>query len=375
MIKESIALKHLNLSVFLHFTGRLLYRTFVPMILLANGYTLNQIFIYLIGYSLATIIISTTSIKFLGKRKVLLFYILAIIAEIILITLLIPEKLSYTILSPIVLMEGVYYSYYYISYNSIIAHYTSREKASNNLGNLKIVGGLANIFAPIIGALLLMINKDLFIVAAILFLVFSIIPLLKIIKTDVNGINLPKIKIKTIAYELFSCGTRSGIEFIVFTIWAIFVFTSGYSLIYIGLIPAIEAVVNILLLHTIKNKLVSIKIRTITKIISIFGIMAISTYRFFFPEQMILTNSTIALFFTAFSLSVNADYFEKIKNHQTYYSSVLLGVAGFGTWIILGSITFFVGLKYSILIPVALSFIWLLLSFKRLSTSLIKSNK
>lgn len=364
--EEMIALKRFNFSVFLHFIGRLLYRTFVPIILLKNWYSLNQVFIYLVGYSLVTVFFAIFSIKFLSKKRVLLFYILAIVSEILLIILLIPEKINYLMFGLIILAEWIYYSYYYISYNSIVAHYTSKEKTAKNLWNLGIASGFANIFTPIVGALLLMISKNLFSVVAVIFLVFSVIPLLKIINKDINGLHLPKIKIKAIKYELFSSGIRSGIEFWAFILWPIFVYTSGFSLIYVGIIPAIEALTNIALLHTIKNKIISNKFRTISKIIWVFWIIFISIYRFFFPEQMIFTNFLMALFFAIFSLSINADYFEKIKNYQTYYSSMLLESVGFWAWALVGIITFFIGLKYGILIPVVLGIIWLIFSFKEI---------
>lgn len=364
--EEMTALKRFNFSVFLHFIGRLLYRTFVPIILLKNWYSIDQVFIYLIGYSLVTVLFSILSIKFLSKKRVLLFYILAILSEILLIILLIPEKINYLIFWLIILAEWIYYSYYYISYNSIVAHYTSKEKTSKNLWNLGIASGFANIFTPIVGALLLMISKNLFSVVAVVFLVFSVIPLLKIINKDINWAHLPKIKIKDIRYELFSCGIRSWIEFWAFILWPIFVYISGFSLIYVGIIPAIEALTNIILLHTIKNKIISNKFRTISKITWIFWIIFISIYRFFFPEQMIFTNFLTALFFTIFSLSINADYFEKIKNYQTYYSSMLLESVWLWSWALVATITFFIGLKYGILIPVVLATIWLIFSFKEI---------
>ncbi len=366
MVKEIIAFKYFNFSVFLHFIGRLLYKTFIPIILLTNGYSIEEIFVYLIACSFITIIFLIFSVKTLAKQNVLFFYILAIISEIILIFLLIPGKVDYLIFILIILTESLYYSYYYISYYSIIAHYTSKKQISNNLGNLRIFSKLANIFAPILGAILLIINKQLFIIVAILFLLFSIIPLFKIIKTDINGLDLPKVRLQDIKYELFSCGIRSGIEFVVFTLWAIYIFVAGFSLIYVGLVPAIGALAVILLLYTIKKRLATIRFRTLTKLIAIVGIIIISIYRFYFPEQIIFTNFMISLCFTAFSLSINADYFEKIKNHQTYYSAVLLQSICFSSWVILGLIAFFIGLKYSILLPIILAFIWFLFSLNKI---------
>ena len=202
-------------------------------------------------------------------------------------------------------------------------------------------------------------NKGLFVVIAISFLIISILPLLKISKKDINGLNLSKIPLSKIKFELFSCSIRSGIEFIVFVMWSIFIYVSGYSLLYIGLIPAIEALTNIIIIYIIKKKLLSIKFRDLIKYVTLASIIIVSIYRFNYPEQVILTNFLISLAFTGFSLCVNADYFEKIKNYQTYYSSMLLESFGFLSWAVIGVVSLIVGLKYSILIPVILSIIWL----------------
>ncbi len=375
MGEETKALKRFDISVFLHFIGRVLYMTFIPIVLLKNGYSLNQVFIYLIGFSAITVIFLVISAKLFSKRSVMTFYILAIVAEIFLVILLIPKNISYIVLSLIILLQAAYYSYYYISYNSIIAHYNSRKRTSDNIGNLQIASSLSNIIAPLVGAVLLSINKSLFIVSAIVFLIASIIPIIKIVNTDINGSKLKVIRARKIKYELFSCGIMSSLEFIVFLLWSIFVYISGFPLIYVGLIPSIEALVQIVLLKTIKKRLVSQKFRTVAKIVSVAGIAFFSVYRFVFPQQMILTNFSIALFFTAFSLSVNSDYFEKIKNYQAYHSSILLEAIEFSACVLMGVIAWILGLKFVILVPVILVLFWMALSAKRISNALRAKKK
>jgi len=269
-------------------------------------------------------------------------------------------------------MQGAYYSYYYISYNSIVAHYTSRKRTSNNLGNLGIAIGLSNIVAPIVGAVLLSINKYIFIVAAMAFLLTSIIPLIRMTKTDIDGSSLKKVSLKKISYELFSCSSMNGIGFVTFLLWTIFIYLSGFSLIYVGLVPAIEAFVQIILLKTIKKKLFSLRFRMFTEVISVMGIAAVSVYRFFIPSQVLLTNFLMALFFVTFYLGVNSDFFEKVRNYRAYHSSILLETAEFIPWILISIVAFVIGLKYSILIPVAISAIWIAISSKRILKSLKK---
>ncbi len=364
-MNQDLAFKYFNLSVFLHFIGRLLYRTFVPILLLKSGFSMNQVLLYTLGYVIIIILTSISCVKFLSKKNVIFFNILGIISELFLLFLLLPEKISILILFGVILFEGFYYGFYYLSYNSIFNFYNSSKKTSNNLGNLQIAMGIASGIAPLIGAILLGINEFWFYAVSILFLLISIIPLMRIVNEDINGKSQEKVKIKSIRKELFNISLLGSFEVSIFILWALYVYVEGYSLLLIGFIPATQTFTNVILTYTIKKRLADIKLRNTIKYLSIVGIIIFSIYRYYLPNYIIFTNIILGLLFTAFSLGVNSDIYEKVKGYQTYYSSMLIDVSSFSGWVIIVSLTFIIGLKNIILAPILIGIIYLITNLKK----------
>jgi len=75
---------------------------------------------------------------------------------------------------------------------------------------------------------------------------------------------------------------------------------------------------------------------------------------------VIITNFVVFSFFLAYSLSVESDLYEKLEDHQTYFSSVVMEIFSFSMWALVAGIAFVVGLEYTILIPVGLGGVWLI---------------
>jgi len=282
-LAETEAFRELDFAMFFHYTGRFLYRMFVPVVLLMNGYSLSWVFAYLIGYSLLTVLFSVLAFRTLGRHNAVFFNFVAVAAEICLVFLLLPEKISGLIFVLIVLFESLYYSFYYLSLYSLTCHYSSRENTSNNLGNLQIVVSLANIAAPLLGALLLTFSKPWFIAVALVFLLVSVLFVLQVSHTDINRCDLPRVRLRDIGQELFSYAIASGIEFVIFMLWGIYVYLADFSLFYIGLIPAADAIVNILFVYVLKKRLARQSVRSRMKILAVLGLMAASLFRFFLP--------------------------------------------------------------------------------------------
>ena len=279
MLNKNSDLNYFNLSIFFHFIGRLMYRIFVPIVLLKN---LDNIFQYLIGYCIITILVLILSLKFFSNKKVIVFNVLAILSEIFLILLFLPDKISFYLLILIILFEGIYYSLYYISYYSIITHLTTIQKTWSNLWNIEIISKFAWIITPIFWALILDISKPLFFMTALAFLLLSILPLISITKCDINGEHLPKISIKKIWRELISSTIVYGIEFSIFVLWSIYIYINWAPLLYIGFIPAIWYLVDILLIFLIKKRLSNLSIRIYIKYIGIIWIILLSIYRYIY---------------------------------------------------------------------------------------------
>ncbi len=359
MLNKNSDLNYFNLSIFFHFIGRLMYRIFVPIVLLKNGFSLDNIFQYLIGYCIITILVLILSLKFFSNKKVIVFNVLAILSEIFLILLFLPDKISFYLLILIILFEGIYYSLYYISYYSIITHLTTIQKTWSNLWNIEIISKFAWIITPIFWALILDISKPLFFMTALAFLLLSILPLISITKCDINGEHLPKISIKKIWRELISSTIVYGIEFSIFVLWSIYIYINWAPLLYIGFIPAIWYLVDILLIFLIKKRLSNLSIRIYIKYIGIIWIILLSIYRYILPEHIIFTTLLIALFYTLFNLSIKTDIIEKFQGYQTFYSSMLMQICWFCLMLLIWIITYAIWLEYMILAPVGFGLMWI----------------
>lgn len=370
-MNEIVAFRYFNFSVFLHFIGRMLYRTFVPIVLLKSGFSINEVLMYTLCFALIAVISSYISVNIMKKKNIILINIFAILSEIILLFLLFPNKIPYYYFLLIIFFEGLYYGFYYMSYQPIITHYSSKKNIGKNIGNLGIIGNLSNLIAPIIGGLILTFNKIYFIIISITFLILSIFPLIKIVKTDINGHNLPIIKIKKIKLELFNVMITSVFEVTIFFIWAILIYVEGASILQISYIPAAVAFSNIFVTQLIKNKLINFKFRNWIKIIGILGIAVVSIYRYYFMDNILLTNILMGFFFMIYSYGVNHELISKLKGYQTYYSARLQQITSFGPWIFIILLTLIIGLNNIILLPIFFAILYFVVNFKTIKKLLV----
>jgi len=120
---------------------------------------------------------------------------------------------------------------------------------------------------------------------------------------------------------------------------------------------------NVMFTRIIKNRLENKKFRSYLKIISVIGLAVFSLYRYYSPTHIIITNFIIAMVYLAFQLSVSTSVFEKIKGYQAYYSTMILSVTTFSTRMVIIGIVFAIGLKNTILLPIALAPVYLLILF------------
>ena len=351
-ISEKLAFTYYDISVFLHFIGRCLYNLFLPIVLLKNGYTITQVLLFLLLSSIATIITSYIAYRLFLHKKVIYFNIIAILSELTLLILLSFDYFSLPIFILILLFETFYFSFYYLSHHAIIAHYTSKKQTANNLGNLTIASSFGSMMAPIAGALLLTKSKIQFILTATSFLIISLLPLFKIIHTDINGIKQPKIKIKVIKKDLIEYFFINYCEIIIFVFWAIYAYTLNMPLVNIGLITAASSFSSILFIYLIKQKLSDTTFKNKTIIISILGISIFSIYRYLFPTHIIFTNLAFGFLFASYSLALSTTIMNKLKKHQTYYSSMLLNMVAFSARTLATLTVFIIGLKNIILLPI-----------------------
>ena len=368
-MEERKAFKNLNISVFLHFVGRQAYSIFVPVILLKNSYPLSLVMVFLILSSVVTIVSSYLGQRIMAGKNVIYFNILAVLSEISLLLILIKSGFSTVAFLLLILFEGFYYAFYYLSYFAITMHYTSEETTGNNLGNLTITIALASITGPLIGAYILAGSKIKLITTAIGALLLSLIPILRIVKTDIEGLESEETNIGNIKKELINYSLMSSFEVVIFVLWGIYAYTNDFTLLSIGFIVVATSIARIAVSLSVKKKLVNQEFREIVMFFSVLGIIFTSIYRFYVPQNIIITNILMSLSYVGFQLGVQTSVINKMKGNRTYYSSMILQATTFSTRIPVYILTFFLGLKNIILLPVAFSSLYIILNIYEISLS------
>lgn len=360
---EIRAFRNLNISVFLHFLGRQAYSIFVPVILLKNGYSLALVIAFLVLSSGVTIISSYLGQKIMSGKNVIFFNLLAVGAEISLLLLLLKSGSSLKVFIPMLIFEGLYYAFYYLSYFALTTHYTSRQETGNNLGNLTISVALASIVGPLIGSYVLSDSKIYLIATAISALILSLLPILRISKPDVEDLKSGKPQIGSIKIEIFNYGILACFEVVIFVLWGVYAYISEFTLLNIGLIAVATSLARIVVSSSIKSKLKNKSFRRKVMTLSVLGLAATSIYRFHNPSHIVLTNFMMSFFYVGYQLGTQTAIITQLKGNRTYYSSMLLQVITFSMRIPIYLLVFLVGLKSIILLPVLAAALFITFNF------------
>lgn len=356
---ESKAFRNLNVSVFLHFVGRQAYSIFVPVMLFQNGFSLALVIAFLTLSSGVTIVTSFLGQRVLSNRNVLYFNVLAVFAEIGLLLMLLQPGKSLPVLALIIVFEGLYYSFYYLYYFAITVHYTSEENTGDNLGNLTISLALASITAPVLGSHVLGDSKFNLIVFAVTVLLLSLVPLIRISSPEIEEKARGNIELGSIRRELFNYGIMAVFEVVAFTLWGVFAYLRELSLLSIASIVVASSVSRIIISYFIKDSLSSERIRKAVMLIGLVGVSAVSMYRYWIPEDIFITNFSIAVFYVMFQLGTQTEIINQFKGSRTYFSSMLLQVTTFSVRIPVYALVLMVGLHEILLLPVAVSVAYL----------------
>ena len=355
MLSHKNAFRRFQLSIFLHFIGRGLYSIFVPIILLQNGYSLTQTLLFLLLSAWVTIITSLWAVKALQKQRVILFNVIGVLAEITLLVLLTRPEYSLFAFAGILTFEALYFTFYYLAYYSIFNHFNDAQKTSANLGNTQIAIHLSSLVVPLIGALLLGKSTGWLVLVTAVFLLASLFPILQLSAMDINGERRQKIRLWTTRKEILEYAILSGIEIVIFTLWAIYAFRLGFSLVVISSIPIAEAVVKILITQNIKNRLQHVRQRETIKRLAFVSLILASLYRYFLPGHILVSNLLFGFLYMILHLTIETGLFQKLKGGQTYQASAFVSVVAFASRSIVILLTLVVGLKYALLLPIPLA--------------------
>ena len=184
-----------SFNTFLSFLGKNIIECFIPIILYNQGYSINEIFLYLlIHYILSTlinIIIPKLKNKYKNKGLIIINTIFYIVTYLILFYMnksfikLILLACSYTLHSSI----------YWILRHSYIMNIYNNDNMSKSVGNLMIIMEVSYILSSIVGTILLdQSNNLLLLIISYTLIIISSYILYKI-KLDNNVTNSFNIKI------------------------------------------------------------------------------------------------------------------------------------------------------------------------------------
>lgn len=355
MLTNAHALHRFNLSIFLHFIGRGLYATFVPIIMLKAGYSLRLVLVFLLASALITIASSWLSLRAYRGKQLLFFYLFGIVCEIALLLLLASTNKSLPIFSGIIAFEALYYTFYYLAYYAILSQYNIKQKTSATIGNTQIAIHLSGLLSPLIGALLLGQSALALGAVAALFLGVSVIPIAGLAHLDGTGKEKSAPRIGVIQREVVEYIMLSAIEVVVFTFWAITVHLSGFSLLAVASIPVADALVRIAITQKMKIKIKNLKFRERSKVLSLIAIALLSLYRYLWPAHVLATNLLFGLFFMMLHLTIETDLFKKLKDYQPYQSAAYVSIIAFAARSIAVIAALVIGLRVSILLPIPIA--------------------
>lgn len=362
MLTNHHAMRHFQLSIFLHFIGRGLYSVFVPIIMLQNGYSLRLVLIFLLLSAVVTIATSTAAVRYWSERRVIFFHLLGILAEIALLILLSTREYSLPIFVGLLTFEALYFTFYYLAYFSILSHFNTKEKTGTNVGNTQIAVHLAGIAVPLLGALLLNQSVLALSVVAVVFLSASLIPIFRLSRVDINGERQPKIQWHKVKKEALEYMILSAIEIVVFTLWAIHLYLSGFTLIDVATIPVAEALVRVNITQNLKAKIQALRYREKIKQLALLFIILTSLYRFALPHHVLATNLLFGLFYMLLNLTIETDVFEKLKGYRAYHAAAALSIIAFAARSVVVVLALFIGLQYTLLLPIPLALIYFFLA-------------
>lgn len=360
MLTHHHAMHHFQLSIFLHFIGRGLYSVFVPIIMLQNGYSLTLVLLFLLLSAGVTVVTSAAAAHYSRERRVIFFHLVGVMAEMALLLLLSTGKYSLPVFLGLLAFEALYFTFYYLAYFSILSHFNKKEKTATNIGNTQIAVHLAGIAVPLLGALLLGQSAIILGAVATVFLIASLIPIIRLSRVDINGEAKPKIEWRDARKEALEYMILSAIEIVVFTLWAIHVYLSGFTLLAVATIPVAEALVRVAITQNIKDKIQARRYREKIKQLALLFIMLTSLYRFLFPEHILATNLLFGLFYMLLNLTIETDIFEKLKSYRTYHAAAALSIIAFAARAAVVVAALFIGLQYTLLLPILLALIYFL---------------
>ena len=353
-MNEATVFRHFDYSVFLHFIGRYLYSVFVPILLIKSGYSVSQAILFLALIWITTAAASTLSL-FLPRQRILYVNILAIVAELGVLSLLSVHGTNIGFFSLLIVLEGFYYGFYYMSYRAILISRSSEKGVLANTANVHIADSVSALFVPAIGAALLYAGKLYLLATAALFTAISVVPLLRITKSEMEirsqGLRLSR----SALYPLIFWGLLAMIQMCAFMLWSLVSYIQDYSLYFISIIPISSALVSIAFLSLLKRALHSRRVE-ITVIITGSALLFITTlWRLYAPDfYLVFSNLVAALGLLLLMTPAEVRLYGLLRESDKFQSAALMQIVAALFMLIAAGITWIFGLSFSVLLPLFL---------------------
>jgi MFS family permease len=248
-------LTKLELSVWLHSTGRGLIAVFIPIIMLIAGFSLTQVLIIWCLFCLIDAPLNLLARKMVLKIGAKNTIIIGIISEILYFIILYFAGLDWTSSIALAVTAAIYDSFYWTAHWFVFNECVEVKKGvGKQIGFLEIFRQAGTLFAPIIGALFLMFaSKNYLILLSLLFLILSLLPLAKI-KLDYLE---PKSS-QSIKQFFKNKDNQKNFLFIAFyavhseileTLLPISIYLTFKSLGYVGVFPMIISIASIIFMY------------------------------------------------------------------------------------------------------------------------------
>jgi MFS family permease len=315
-----------ELSVWFHTIGYSLVSIFIPIFMLTAGYSLVLVLAYMAMFFLMDVPLNFLAewlIVRAGARLVIIVGILSAIFYFILFPLL--SGRSFFVLFILAILAALYDTFYWVAHYYLFVESSGKiQEISKDNGILNSVKSFAGVLGPAIGAgILLFAGEPVLLAFSILFLLLSILPLLRL-RHAKDKPKFGKIPYKEFFRELpekknfiswFLYSVHLGANEI---IWPIFIFTLFGTLRSIALVAVVISASKIILSYV--SGIANSRKREKLMLVGVVSILIIWILRLIYSSNVFYYLSILFIgFFTVLiEIPLDSSVFEraKLKNHS-----------------------------------------------------------
>jgi len=318
-----------ELSVWLHTFSRSMIAIFIPVFLLQIGYSIGMIVTFYFLFYIIDVPLNFVArwlIRKIGARKVIIIGSLFSIAFFVSLYNLTLN--NWMLLIILAFFAAAYDAFYWVAHLFLFMKCSKNDdNVSRDVSSLSIIRNIAGIFAPALGALIIIFfSKNILIMVSIIILVLSILPLFKIKKIpdkpEQKQISLPCFfrnwrfieDYLSKGFFHIHCTTES-------VIWPLFIFIFFANIESVAILPIIISITGILFtfsagkIHKTKRKKMIILGSFLIAIIWILRLVIENTI--FFYSSVFL----VGLFSILISIPLDSNIFENGEKRDTLSTS------------------------------------------------------